>query len=197
MSLSRIPLDRVFRSNSKSSPPRDIITQDNKAVGPKPLPSPPYESQSKPFEPAIITSRPIMSSPASSFMSGPPQRVMMGTRTPQMIEYERQAEERAKEQERMDEERARSMYSTSFLHLINQDTSHLFQSPNAGNVNTGFPQCRTSFQPWSGKRSASRKRNTKWSNTTKPRRCAMPRSYGLIKRKFGSTRNGFERMSDG
>jgi len=108
MSLSRIPLDRVFRSNSKSSPPREIITQTSKGVGPKPLPSPPYESQNKALESAIVTTRPIMSSPASSFMSGPPQRVMMGSRTPQMIEYERQAEERAKEQERMDDEKARS-----------------------------------------------------------------------------------------
>lgn len=116
MSFSRIPLDRVFRSNSKSGaptppPPREIvIPQSKEIVGPKPLPSPPYDSQSqsKAFAPPTITRGPIMSSPASSFISGPPQRVVMGTRTPQMIEYERQTEERAKEQERMDEEKARS-----------------------------------------------------------------------------------------
>jgi nicotinic acid mononucleotide adenylyltransferase len=37
------------------------------------------------------------------------QNVGRGTRTPQMLEYERQAEERAKEQEAMAEERERMM----------------------------------------------------------------------------------------
>jgi hypothetical protein len=37
------------------------------------------------------------------------QNVGRGTRTPQMLEYERQAEERAKEQEAMQEERDRMM----------------------------------------------------------------------------------------
>src|ERR1700709_127452 len=71
MSLSRIPLERVFRSKV-----------DNQSSAAR-LPSPP-----------------------ASIMSQTTQ-VQLGTRTPQMLEYERQAEERAKEQDRMQEERDR------------------------------------------------------------------------------------------
>jgi hypothetical protein len=51
-------------------------------------------------------------SPATRFQ-GMAQPVKMGTRTPQMLEYERQAEERAREAERMQEERETMLESES------------------------------------------------------------------------------------
>lgn len=82
MSLSRIPLDRVFRNklpklDTQSSPTSQLDRN---------LPSPP-------------------SSFSSIMATQPPTG--LGARTPQMLEYERQAEERAKEQDRMQEERDR------------------------------------------------------------------------------------------
>jgi hypothetical protein len=63
----------------------------------------------------IFRSRADTQSTTSSTASSPPlakaqpvimaQQIKMGTRTPQTLEYERQAEERAKEAEKMQEER--------------------------------------------------------------------------------------------
>jgi hypothetical protein len=82
MSLSQIPLSRVFRTGVQ--PPK-IDTKINPVTS---LPSPP-------------------SSIASLSTMSQPQQVNLGTKTPLMLEYERQAEERAKEQDKMREERAR------------------------------------------------------------------------------------------
>lgn len=78
MSLSRIPLERVFRSKGGSQ-----SSQSSISTLPSSPPSPP------------------------SFTMSQKVQVQLGTRTPQMLEYERQAEERAKEQDKMAEERER------------------------------------------------------------------------------------------
>jgi len=82
MFQSRIPLERVFKAGAKPESTSSASTGNNNKV-------------SISFSPTSIMSL--------------PQQALLGARTPQMLEYERQAEERAKEQDRMQEERDRML----------------------------------------------------------------------------------------
>ena len=148
MSLSRIPLEQVFRSkpgsidtsstttttrslsqstkrtsysSSSSSPPPVEREKEGDSRGrsgyPNPLNSqtqtkPQYPSQSKYQSQSQTKGLPTFGSISGFTLSNyfasmaTPAR---GTRTPQMLEYERQAEERAREQDAMNEERERML----------------------------------------------------------------------------------------
>ncbi|CAL3972216.1 unnamed protein product [Diplocarpon coronariae] len=125
MSLTRIPLQQVFRSKhprrekSFSVSSRD---SDELSILPSTSSSPPVEEKDKASPPAGLATRPDSEfvrrssrrrsrrSKSGVFRFGtmsalpPPLR---GTRTPQMLEYERQAEERAREAAQVEEERER------------------------------------------------------------------------------------------
>lgn len=105
MSQSRIPLQQVFRSGTKpaSQSPEErklsissVESSENEQRGR----SPPRLRQIQ---------RTFTNTGFSGTVARMAQNAGRGTRTPQMLEYERQAEERAKEQEAMQEERERMM----------------------------------------------------------------------------------------
>ncbi|KAH7336654.1 hypothetical protein BKA65DRAFT_37877 [Rhexocercosporidium sp. MPI-PUGE-AT-0058] len=124
MSLTRIPLQQVFRSkrqksssvssrdsttsissNSSTSPAEEKISpfSNLNSISTKvaPVASPKESRTSNPFTFAQFAAGfPGMSS------NGSPATIR-GTRTPQMLEYERQAEERAREMAQIEEDRAR------------------------------------------------------------------------------------------
>jgi hypothetical protein len=146
MSLSRIPLEQVFRSkpgsidtsstttttstrslsqstqrtsysSSSSSPPPVEREKEGDNRGrsgyPNPLNSqtrtkPQYPSQSQSQHKGLTTFGSISGFTLNHYFASmaTPAR---GTRTPQMLEYERQAEERAREQDAMNEERERML----------------------------------------------------------------------------------------
>lgn len=92
MSLSRIPLGQVFRPKAGSTSSSNSSIADLGNIVPR-----------------DVTKGPV-GTPASMAQQGQaPAFSGRGTRTPKMLEYERQAEERAREQERMQDERDRMM----------------------------------------------------------------------------------------
>ncbi|PBP18799.1 hypothetical protein BUE80_DR010462 [Diplocarpon rosae] len=130
MSLTRIPLQQVFRSKqprreksySVSSRDSDELTRRSSSSS-----HPPAEDPDQASPPAALATQPESGfaprsrsgssrrrrstrSRSSVFglgaMSAPPP-MLRGTRTPQMLEYERQAEERAREVAQVEEERGR------------------------------------------------------------------------------------------
>ena len=84
MSLSRIPLQQVFRSKSERGNSVSTSSSSNTSYSTSPV---------------------TRDSPAVRMA----QALTRGTRTPQMLEYERQAEERSLEAEKMQEERDRML----------------------------------------------------------------------------------------
>lgn len=116
MSQSKIPLQQVFRSGSKpptlSSQERKLSISSNESDDePQPPPKPLQRAR-----PNIARQRTNTSLSATGVDFEALQRFATGrmatntgrgTRTPQMLEFERQAEERAREQEAMQEERDR------------------------------------------------------------------------------------------
>ncbi|TVY91130.1 Reticulocyte-binding protein-like protein a [Lachnellula willkommii] len=92
MSLSRIPLTQVFRSKSNST---SSTSSDSGTTSPQTRDTTP------------IFSSPVRANTLPGFGMAQPNGGARGTRTPQMLEYERQAEERQKEYDRMQEERER------------------------------------------------------------------------------------------
>ncbi|KAG9233538.1 hypothetical protein BJ875DRAFT_511833 [Amylocarpus encephaloides] len=139
MSLSRIPLNQVFRAKSNSTSsngsaqendlfiPRDVTksptapTLDTKSIIPEDITNSPKSGSPKSIfdtfgakdvssNTSVSNSPPqpiaIMAQPNGNGTTGGPPRAG-GNRNPRMLEYERQAEERAREQDRMDEERSR------------------------------------------------------------------------------------------
>ncbi len=108
MSLSRIPLQQVFRSGTKPASPPPSETSES-GVGRKlSVSSTGSTSSDRERRERSTASRPLPRNiNRLAALTNMAQNVGRGTRTPQMLEYERQAEERAKEQEAMQEERDR------------------------------------------------------------------------------------------
>ncbi|RDL33284.1 uncharacterized protein BP5553_08723 [Venustampulla echinocandica] len=92
MSLSRIPLGQVFRAKANSTSSTNSSIPDLGNIVPR-----------------DVTKGSVATTASMAQQGQAPALSIRGTRTPKMLEYERQAEERAREQERMQDERDRMM----------------------------------------------------------------------------------------
>lgn len=113
MSETRIPLQQIFRAASFRKKSASVSSQDSNSSIESPTTSPEQSPAVKPLPRLPPAPRNRTSDPFTfaqfgrglSSMSAPP--MMRGTRTPQMLEYERQAEERAREMAQINEDRDR------------------------------------------------------------------------------------------
>lgn len=105
---TRIPFAQVFRGPPTSIDPNAVADIDPADFVPRDITPPPRGRQPNPNSTPTLAPAATFNSPTSLKMSQPfpPSSLSVrGTRTPQMLEYERQAADRVREQEAMDKER--------------------------------------------------------------------------------------------